>query len=933
MNQKIEEKQVTILFTNCRSVCNKRDELREYLSSLVTKPTLLSLTETWTNDTISNEELFIPGYHLKARQDRYDTIGGRGGGILVYVLEGISACVDRVEECKQVNESICVRLETKQGPIFIYSIYRSPNTTEENTKNLLTLLDSNSSTRSIFCGDFNFHIDWEKHSSDTASGRNFLECLEESFLHQFVDFPTRGTNTLDLILAQENTVRDVKSEGKLGDSDHDMISFRLNSKVISNNSVQYVPNYSRANFFSIKSELRERNWALDLQFMNVQQAWDHFTKTIKALLRQYVPMVHRRSRNRPVWSSPASRKAVTRKQQLWREYKQGKIDFDSYKVAERKAKLEIRMAKKNFEKLAASELNTNPRKFYAYLNTKNKNTAIGPLSDGRGNICHDPLVMANIFNRTFASVFEAGSNDNIHQAKVFGNDEQEELSDIVISKEIILKKLQCLKAHSAPGFDGIHPKLLKICSQEVSEPLTIIFQKSLNEGRLPTDWKCTNISPLFKKGSRESPENYRPINCLSVPGKLMEQVIKDQLLTHLETNKLITNAQHGFRPGRSVTTGLLQYWDNVTAANEDGLPFDVLMTDFQKAFDKVPFKKMLTKLESHGVKGKVLNWIEDWMNERFQRVVLNGYASDWLKVTSSVVQGSVLGPILFLVFINDLDEAIKNADSQTLVFKFADDTKLGRIVNSVDDSRAFQAAIDGLVDWCHEWGMSLHPQKCKMLHFGRTTQQTCYKIDDKPVETSNSERDLGVTISTDFKFTQHVKKITAKANAVLARIKRTVLYRDRNIFPKLFMTYVRPILESSIPVWNTSMRGDSMKIEKVQRRALKCIAGLADKTYEERLHACGMQTLEERRNKLDLVETYKVLNSNMEMKSNFHYVHNRHVRETRSSDQCLLVPPKCKTRARSEFFANRVVNNWNKLPFEVRNCQKLSNFKKLYDKY
>ena len=745
-------------------------------------------------------------------------------------------------------------------------------------------------------------------------------------------FSNAGKNTLDLILAPEHFVRGVKSLGKLGDSDHDMIHFQINTRVSARESEQFVPNYSKANFQDIRAELRERNWELDFGYMNVQEAWEHFSNTLRTLIKQHVPMVQRRTKNRPVWSTEVTRRAVMSKQNLWRKHRRGEINFDVYKVAEKAAKREIRLAKKNFEKLIATDINKNPRKLYAYLNSKGKNSAIGPLLDAHNNAIHDPVKMANMFNETFASVFEKGLNDNVQPVQIFNKATQEELSDIFITPDIVFKKLQNLRVHSAPGVDGIHPKFLKVCSQELCLPLALIFQKSMKEGRLPSDWKRTNITPLFKKGSHELAENYRPINCLSVPGKLMEQVLKDQMLHHLETNKLISDSQHGFRPGRSVTTGLLHYWGDVTAASENGNPFDTLMTDFKRAFDKVQFKKMLQKLESHGIGGNLLKWMEDWMTERYQRVVLNGKASDWIKVTSSVVQGSVLGPILFQIFINDLDDAIKQADPQTIVYKFADDTKLGRIVENDEDAKGFQSAIDGLTDWCQKWGMTLHPKKCKSLHFGKKNLCQRYLIEDSPVENSDLERDLGVLISTDLKFSNHVKCITAKANGILARLKRTMLYRDKIIFPKIFMTYVRPILESAVPVWNPTMRGDIAKLEKVQRRALKCISGLRDKSYEDRLTACAMRSLEERRDKIDLVETFKVLNSDMKLREQFQFVPNRHHLATRSSEKCHLVPPKCVTRARRDFFTNRVVHKWNQLPWEVRSSERVSTFKRLHDR-
>lgn len=412
----------------------------------------------------------------------------------------------------------------------------------------------------------------------------------------------------------------------------------------------------------------------------------------------------------------------------------------------------------------------------------------------------------------------------------------------------------------------------------------------------------------------------------------MESVIKDSIISHLESNCLLTDSQHGFRSGRSTVTGLLQYWDKITTANEQGCPYDAVMTDFRRAFDRVQFKKCLQKLKSHGVKGRVLDWIGDWMSGRKQRVVINGEASEWIEVLSSVVQGSVLGPVLFLIFINDLDISIKQQDINTSIFKFADDSKLGRVVCSGEDAAAFQSAIDALVVWCRDWGMELHPGKCKVLHFGHNNQHFNYHIEGNTVETVSEERDLGVIMSTDFKSSSHIRSITRKANAVLGQMKRTVTYRDKTIFPQIYKTYIRPILESAVPVWNTTKREDIKLLESVQRRALKCVGGLFDKPYEERLAVCGMTTLEHRRARIDLTETYRILNGEA-VQGLFQHAKERHCRITRSVENDSLVVQRCRTNVRRNFFSNRVVNSWNTLPLEVRNAPSIGAFKRKFDRF
>jgi len=279
-----------------------------------------------------------------------------------------------------------------------------------------------------------------------------------------------------------------------------------------------------------------------------------------------------------------------------------------------------------------------------------------------------------------------------------------------------------------------------------------------------------------KKGDKLRTSNYRPINMASVPGKLLESLVKDAVLNHLEINNLLHESQHGFRENRSVATCLLEYLDDVTESVDNEVPWITFIGDFAKAFDKVPFKIMLKKLENHGIKGKILKWITNWTEDRKQRVVLNGTESEWADVTSSVVQGSVLGPLLFLIFINDLDILIQERAPGVKLYKFADDSKLGQGIQNNEDIKKFQEAIEALVEWCKLNGMQLHPAKCSVMKFGKTIDNNFYLMGDK-VKESECERDLGVFISNDLKSSKHVQAISSKANGVLSRLKRTATYR------------------------------------------------------------------------------------------------------------------------------------------------------------
>ena len=463
---------------------------------------------------------------------------------------------------------------------------------------------------------------------------------------------------------------------------------------------------------------------------------------------------------------------------------------------------------------------------------------------------------------------------------------------------------------------------MKECVKEVSIPLAIIYQKSIEEGELPEDFKQTNISPLFKKGDKLKTMNYRPINMASVPGKILESLVKDALLNHLEENNLLHESQHGFRTNRSVATCLLEYLGDVSESIDKEIPWVTFIGDFAKAFDKVPFKILLKKLEKHGVKGKLFKWIENWTKDRKQRVVLNGTESDWADVISSVVQGSVLGPILFLIFINDLDIKIQEKAPGVKLYKFADDSKIGQSITTKEDLKKFQEAIDALVEWCEFNGMQLHPDKCSIMKFGNAIEEN-FNLMGKQVIETECERDLGVYVSSDLKSSKHVKAISGKANGVLSRLKRAVTYRNET-FIDLYKVYVRPILEANSVAWNPDMEMDIKRLESVQRRALKCVRGFAEKSYSDRLKSAGMPTLKERREINDLIQTYKFIQQGSRK---FMKVTERHNINTRGAEKGNLVKEKCRTNARMNYFENRVVNKWNSLPLEVRQAPSVNNFK------
>jgi len=391
---------------------------------------------------------------------------------------------------------------------------------------------------------------------------------------------------------------------------------------------------------------------------------------------------------------------------------------------------------------------------------------------------------------------------------------------------------------------------------------------------------------------------------------------------YLETNLLIFDSQHGFCKGRSCLSNLLVFLHKVTGSIDLGEAVDVILMDFAKAFDKVPHIRLGRKLESHSITGKLLRptWILDWLSGRKQRVCINGVI-----VFSGVPQVSVLGPILFLIYINDLDCGIIN-----WILKFADDTKIFGVVNSIEEHAGMQDDLNKLLSWSKEWQMLFNVEKCKVMHFGRRNA-SYNQLASKSLDEVLEEKDLGVTITCDLKTSQHCThaynaKKKNKANRILGVINRSIVYKSKEILLiQVYKSLVRPHLEYCTAAWSPHYVEVKELLEKVQRRFTRMIPGLKDVPYNERLQILGLWSLEERRICSDLIEVYNIMNklSNVNFEIFFEFDTNRSTR----GDSLKLKKKRFNTELRQHFFTDRIINLWNSLDEQIVSSTSLNCFK------
>ena len=465
--------------------------------------------------------------------------------------------------------------------------------------------------------------------------------------------------------------------------------------------------------------------------------------------------------------------------------------------------------------------------------------------------------------------------------------------------------------------------LLKELAESICIPLSILFNKSLKEGAHES-WMKAIITPIFKKGARSDPGNYRPVSITSVISKVMESIVRDAILAHLVEHKLLAEEQHGFVPGRDCMTQLLLCLEDWTRMIESGQDFDVIYTDFAKAFDSVAHERLFVKLRNIGIEGDLLNWIRTFLTGRTQCVNIESVKSEWAKVVSGIPQGSVLGPLLFVIFINDLPAEVK----VNICKMFADDCKLYGAVKE-GDINLLQLELFNLERWSKEWQLPFNATKCKVMHFGYHNPQFNYMLNDHTLETTYSEKDLGIYIDNCLKFHVHTAAVTKKANQILGIIKKSYTTRDATTIPILYKAMVRPLLEYGNTIWGPFYQKDVQAVEAIQRRATKLVNQLRDKPYSQRLEELKIPSLAYRRKRGDMIQMFKIMNNLVRIDKNNFFTSGSE-RQTRGHPQKVFKEHATK-RQRFYSFSQRIVNDWNSLPPEVIKATSIHAFKNRLD--
>ena len=888
-----------------------------------------------------------------------------GRGIAVYTHESIGKSTIQVIPNSGFQEACLLEIRLRGGDLLLFGCcYRSPTVSDSSAENnaalnkLFRYISLKKYTHVCLTGDFNYKsinwTNWESNCGGESAENQFIEPCRDCFLYQHVERPTRRRgddepSKLDLIFTNEEMqVSDIKHKSPLGKSDHDVLSFEFQCYVDYSKSKENY-NFSKGNYAAMREHLSESKWIDNYikisssKEANPEILWNSLKSKILDLRNEFVPLG--KSNGKPTWKTKGSipidgniRRAINEKERshrIWMKANKRCKTFSEarrseYVKARNKVNALLRKGKRKLEREIALKAKSNPKAFWMhtrrYLKTK---SGIAPLLDDPKNkesMKFDDAEKAYILLRQFSSVFTRESDEDIPR---IADRTETIISSLVITVEMVSKALKALNQYKSCGPDQLHPRLLIELADLLALPITILFNTTLKQGILPKDWRRAFISPIYKKGSKHLPENYRPISLTAILCKMMERFVRDKVVMHLLDNKLLSNKQYGFISGRSTTTQLLYYLDECMKITANGGVVDSIYLDFSKAFDTVPHRRLLGKLEAYGIGGELYNWIKGFLSNRTQEVVVNGSISTASPVISGIPQGTVLGPILFVIYINDL---LENISSGGLMF--ADDTKIYRQITSREDALKLQSDINKLEDWSNTWQLHFNHEKCHVLTMGKfeNIQHTQrYEVYGNEMEHVFDEKDLGITIDSNLNFEEHIARKVRTANAIVGQMRRSFSYLDCDTFKRIYVGFVRPHLEYGEAAWSPHLVRNIDALEKVQIRATKLVDGLSKLSYTERLQRLDLPTLLFRRRRGDTIEMFKHFHTYD--KATLAPSFKPRERPSRKHRFQLYTPQEKDglTGPQSNFFFQRTTKMWNDLPSYVVDADNVNQFKNRLD--
>uniref|UniRef100_A0A0R3Q9H7 Reverse transcriptase domain-containing protein n=1 Tax=Brugia timori TaxID=42155 RepID=A0A0R3Q9H7_9BILA len=618
-----------------------------------------------------------------------------------------------------------------------------------------------------------------------------------------------------------------------------------------------VSEYHKANYENIKRRLCSVDWQTILRNEgNVEIAVDCFYNILYQIIHVEVPRKKKRRHGNskyPVWYNRQIKNLKNRKQKAHKIYKKSNNNENLQKYLDicNELNFAIDTAFEEYNTKTENEIKSCPKNFFNYVKTNLKSDNFPSSMHLDEHVGNNSEEICNLFATFFQKIYTTFTEqDRDRDFFEFIPEFPMDINVNQVTVHDILHALKKLDASKGAGPDDIPPVFLKNLAMELTAPLFWIFKISLETGIFPKAWKSSFLVPIFKSGKKSDIRNYRGIAIISCIPKLFEAIINEKLFIQMKNR--ITNMQHGFYKGRSTATNLLEFINYSLNAMDNGNHVEALYTDFSKAFDRIDIPMLLFKLQKMGIEPGLLKWLESYLTNRHQIIKFNGKKSHPIQVTSGVPQGSHLGPLLFILYVNDISFILKT----TKVLIYADDMKLFLEIRNNDDINIFQNEIHIFHTWCSKSLLQLNIKKCNSISFSRkrNTPNLSISLGNQNVEKCNRVRDLGVILDSKLNFNDHYNTIIHRANNMLSFTKRfSFNFNDPYTIKTLYVAYVRSILEYCSIVWSPFQTTHINRIESVQKQfLLYALRKLGWTTfplpsYEARCMLINIQTLEQRR--------------------------------------------------------------------------------------
>ena len=871
---------------------------------------VIGVTETWLSPCIYDNEI-LPSQYTIFRQDR----SSRGGGVLLAISKSISASPVSSPPDLEAVSVVCDLNE----PLTFCVVYVPPNATDRYhscLRNYLTHLVS-ISINVIFMGDFNYSdVSWDRLDGCTQASHLFCDLLFDLNLHQLVNVPTHVQgNTLDLVVTNlHNRITSLtvtQDTHYFINTDHFLVSFNIAqcSTPATLIPASIVRDFSKADLEGLCLYLFDFDFSPCFISTDVEFVWSFIRDTIYKGFDLFVPSVRLKSKAYPKWFSSD----IIHNCKRLRTMKRSNRQPSAYKLSkieslEKSLRQSIEQAKAEYQSnLIMSHSKSNPSKIYKHIRSITNSFEIPSTVHFDSFSSSSSRDMAMLFNRYFHSVYTP--NISSFPSRCDLPPVPNSLQSISISDIDVFEGLSSLDPSKARGIDDIGPQILKSCALGLYAPLHHLFELSLSNGIIPAQWSVHVITPIHKSGDRSSVKNYRPISLLCTVSKVLERIVYDKIIDFLTPS--ISLHQFGFLSKRSTVQQLLIFLHNIFSSFTANSQTDVAYLDFRKAFDSIPHAALLLKLWSIGICGSLWSWFSGYLRSRTQCVTVRGHRSDYLPVLSGVPQGSILGPLLFLVYINDLPTA---TSSTTLMF--ADDTKCLRNICSFSDCRLLQNDLLALSEWSTTARLQFNIAKFAILRFCPNDPpfDFPYNIDNSVIASPSSHRDLGIMMSRTLSWSHHYNILCSKAYRTLGLLRR-LFSSSCSVQAKklLYISLVRSQLTFCSPIWRPHLLKDIKSLERIQRRATKFILSDRSKDYKSRLVTLTLFPL---MYFFEMNDIFLFITCLKDPPSNFNILNyvSFSQNSTRSGSSNKLTHTSSSSATTRFFYFNRLPLLWNSLP-------------------